>query len=79
MTQTLDQMNINAVNSSAPSPRETCGSIGHIPLNCQVGSPFPQDPNEFNYVQNFNPRLTNDLYSNSYNPGWKNHLNFSYR
>ena len=78
-TQRLDGMNINAVNSSAPSPCEIYGSIMHITLNCQVGSPFSQDPNEVHYVQNFNPRLTNDPYSNTDNPGWKNHLNFSYR
>ena len=40
MTKRLDQMNVNAVNSSAPSPCEICGSIEHISLNCQVGSPF---------------------------------------
>jgi len=72
-------MNVNAVNSSAPSPYEICGSIEHISLNFQVGSHFSQYPNEVNYVQNFNPRLINDPYSNTYNPGWKNHLNLSYR
>ena len=75
----LDQMNINAVNSSAPSPCEIYGSIPHITLNCQVGSPFSQDPNEVNNVQNFNLRPTNDLHSNTYNRGWKNHLKFSHR
>jgi len=33
-------MNINAVNSSASSPCEIYGSIEHVTLNCQVGSPF---------------------------------------
>jgi len=40
MTQILDRININAVNSSAPSPCEICGSIEHVTLNCQVRSPF---------------------------------------
>ena len=79
MTQRLDQMNVNAVNSSGPSPCKICGSIEHITLNCQVGSPFSQEPNEVHYVQNVNPRPTNDPYSNTYNLGWKNHLNLSYR
>jgi len=79
MTQRLDRMNVSAVNSNAPSPYETYGSIKHITLNCQVGSPFSQHPNEVNYVQNFNPRSTNGPYSNTYNLGCKNHLNFSYR
>ena len=40
MTQRLDQMNVNVVNSSDPSPSEICDSIEHITLNCQVGSRF---------------------------------------
>jgi len=40
LTQRLDRMNVNAVNSSAPSPYEIYGSIEHVTLNCQVGSPF---------------------------------------
>jgi len=69
MTKRLDQLNVNAINSSAPLPCEICGSIDHISLHCPVGSPFLQDPDEVNYVQNFNPRSTNDPYSNAYNPG----------
>ena len=40
VTQTLDRMSVNAVNSSSPSPCEICGSIEHVSLNYQVGSPF---------------------------------------
>jgi len=72
-------MNVNVMNSSAPSPCEICGSIEHVTLNCQVGSPFSQGPSEANYVQNFNPRPTNDPCSSAYNLNWKNHLNFSYK
>jgi len=79
MTQRLDRMNVNAVNSSASSPYEIYGSIKHMTLNCQVGSPFSQDSSKVNYVQNFNLRLTDDPYSSTYNPGWRNHLNFSCR
>ena len=79
MTQRLDRINVNAVNSSSSSPCEICGSIKHLTLNCQVRSLFSQDPNEVNYVQNFNPRPANDLYSSTCNPGWKNHPNFSYK
>ena len=46
MTQRLDHINVNAVNSSAPPPCEICASIEHVTLNCQVRSPFSQDPNE---------------------------------
>jgi len=30
-------------------------------------------------VNSYNPRLTNDPFSSTYNLGWKNHPNFSYR
>jgi len=40
MTKRLDQLNVNAVNSSAPPPCEICGSIEHISLHYPVGSPF---------------------------------------
>jgi len=79
MTQRFDRMNVNDVNSSAPSPCEICSSIEHVTLNCQVRSSFSQDPSEVNYVQNFTSRLTNDPYSSIYNPGWKNNMNSSYR
>ena len=75
MTQRLNRMDVNAVNSSAPSPCKICD----VTLNYQVGSPFSQDPSEVNYVQNFNPRPANDPYYSIYNSNWKNHLNFSYR
>jgi len=51
MTHRLDQMNVNAVNSTASSPCEICCSIEHITLNFQVRSPSSQDPNEVNYVK----------------------------
>jgi len=62
-------MNVNAMNSIAPPPCEIYGSIEHVTLNCQVGSPFFQDSSEVNYIQNFNPRPADDPYSNTYNPG----------
>ena len=41
MTQKLDKLNINAVNSCAPSPScGRCGSLGHVIENCQVRNPF---------------------------------------
>ena len=72
---------MNAVNSSAPPPScEICGFINHLTENCQVGSPFTQNTsNQAKYVNNFYPRSSNDPYSNTYNPGWRNHPNFSYR
>jgi len=79
MTKRMDNLNVKAVNSSASPTCEICGLIEYISLHCPVESPFSQDPNEVNYIQNFNPRPTNDHYSNTYNPSRKNHPNLSYR
>jgi len=67
------------MSSSAHSPCEICSSIEHMTVNREVGGPFSQDPSKVNYAQNFNPGLTNDPYSSTYNPSCKNHPNFSYR
>jgi hypothetical protein len=49
---------------------ELCGVPGHIPSECQylIGTV----PDQVNYAQG-NP------YSDNYNPGWRNHPNFSYK
>ena len=64
-----------------PSPScEICGLVDYLIVNCQVGSSFTQDASEsVNYVNNFHPRPINDPFSNTYNLGWRNQLNFSYR
>jgi len=55
MTQRLDNLNVNVVNSSAPPPCEICDFLEHLTLNCHIGSPFAQNTSEVNYVNNFNP------------------------
>jgi len=71
MTQRLERLNVNTINSSTPSPScEICGSIDHLIENYQVRRPFAQNTSDqVNYVNNFNLRPTNDLNSNTYNPG----------
>lgn len=49
---------------------ELCGTHGHINVNCQLLAGIPTV--QLNYAQG-NP------YSNTYNPDWRNHLNFSYK
>jgi len=70
MTQRLERLNVKVVNSSALFPScEICGSINYLTQNCQVGSPFTQNTsNQINDVNNFNPRPTDDPYSNTHNP-----------
>ena len=43
----------------------------------QAAGPGPEEE-EVNAMNNFNPRPRNDPYSNTYNPGWRNHPNFSW-
>ena len=80
-SQKLEQLKVNSISSSTPfASCEICGSVNHLIVTCQVGSPFAPDISEsVNYVNNFNSRPTNDLFSNTYNPNWRNLLNFFYR
>ena len=38
----------------------------------------PGNPASVNYMGNFNRQSQNNPYSNTYNPGWKQHLNFTW-
>ncbi|XP_050919459.1 uncharacterized protein LOC127137002 [Lathyrus oleraceus] len=49
---------------------ELCGTPGHTNDNCQLLVGVPTD--QINYAQG-------NSYSNTYNPGWRNHTNFSYK
>ena len=57
VTQRIDRMNVNAANSSAPYPCETCGSIEYVTLNCQVGSPFSYNSPTLNHIYLFNEAM----------------------
>jgi len=62
MTQKLDKLNVNAVNSCAPSPLcDGCGALDHVIENCQVGNSFASPHVEHAvYVNNFQPWPNND-------------------
>jgi len=70
MTQSLDHLNVNVVNSCAPSPPfNSCGSFDHMTLNYQVKSNFSQHSNDkVVSVNNFQPWMNRDPYCNIYNP-----------
>ncbi|XP_020243612.1 uncharacterized protein LOC109821792 isoform X2 [Asparagus officinalis] len=75
----VKNLSINSVASTSIAC-EICGYVGHSTLECQLGNPSSlntSDNEHVNYVNNFNQK--GDLFSNTYNPGWKNHPNFSYR
>jgi len=66
MTQRKDHLNVNVLIACALSlPRDSCGSFDHVAINCQVGSHFAQSHSEHVvYVNNFQPGLSHDPYSN---------------
>ena len=80
MSQKSKCLNINSISSSISSSScDICGSVDHLTVHCQVGSPFAQDvSDQVNYVDN-HPRLINDPFASTYNPGRRNHPNFSYK
>ncbi|KAG9458442.1 hypothetical protein H6P81_002950 [Aristolochia fimbriata] len=55
---------------------DMCGG-GHPNHECQAGNiQAVSSLDQANYVSNF--RRSNDPYNNTYNPGWRNHPNFSW-
>jgi hypothetical protein len=72
LTQKIENLTITpATTVAAIAPNyEICGVPGHAALECQLLIGVSID--QVNYAQG-NP------YSNTYNPGWKNHPNFSYK
>jgi hypothetical protein len=72
LVQKLDNLTIQpAATVAAVTPNcELCGNPGYTAQECQILAGVPTD--QVNYTQG-NP------YSNTYNPGWKNHPNFSYK
>ena len=81
ISQKLERLNVNSVSSSTPSlSYDICGSVDCLTVHCQVGSPFAQDVrDQVNYVNYYHPRPTNDPFSSTYNLGWRNHPNLSYK
>ncbi|XP_050874985.1 uncharacterized protein LOC127078587 [Lathyrus oleraceus] len=73
LTQKIENLTITlaAVVAAVAPNCELCGTPGHTNIECKLllaGIPTDQ----VNYAQG-NP------YSNTYNPGWRNHPNFSYK
>lgn len=61
---------------------DICWNSDHCASGCQLGSNSPlEQPNyeQMNVIGNFNQRPRNGPYSNTYNSGWPNHLNLSWK
>ncbi|KAJ4715207.1 DNA-directed DNA polymerase [Melia azedarach] len=76
LTKQLEAMIANSIHI----PQMVCElcSGNHSSTDCQVGNPFAVSSFEqVSYVGNYNQQ--NNLYSNTYNQGWQNHSNFSWK
>ncbi|XP_022858334.1 uncharacterized protein LOC111379224 [Olea europaea var. sylvestris] len=70
-----NQLTANAIHLTPPACDFCHGN--HPSEECQVGNPFFQSQVEqAHFVANYNQQ--NNPYSATYNPGWKNHPNFSW-
>ncbi|KAI3802286.1 hypothetical protein L1987_30416 [Smallanthus sonchifolius] len=67
----IDQMHVHKARSLC----EFCGGA-HPTSSCQVGDQGAHEQVDFMSNQN---RPQNNPYSNTYNPGWRNHPNFSWK
>jgi hypothetical protein len=76
MQRKFDQMNVSAVSQF--NPCAICGGTDHLPINCTLGMSSEGEIEQVNALNN-NFRPQNNPYSNTYNPGWRNHPNFSWR
>ena len=70
-------MKVNVIQASPLSYEHS--SDPHSTVSCQTTSPFEtlSQPEQANFISNFN-RQQHNPYSNTYNPGWRNHPNFSW-
>ncbi|KAG8655769.1 hypothetical protein MANES_04G064966v8 [Manihot esculenta] len=62
----------------APQPPRPCGiclCVGHLTDQC---STLQEDHQQANAIGRYNNQPRYDPYSTTYNPGWKDHPNFSY-
>ena len=82
LTQKLDQL--LSVGQTLQSPPyqgvcALCSSPAHFVTNCHAASQFPEFVQEqLNAAQGFS-KPGNDPFSNTFNPGWRNHPNFSWK
>jgi hypothetical protein len=82
ITKKLDQLMTGFAPNAAhiniqPEPCSFCSSTMHQVNNCPTAVNYTDVSNE--QVNAAFSRLGNDPYSNTYNPGWRNHPNFSWK
>ncbi|XP_021818812.1 uncharacterized protein LOC110760797 [Prunus avium] len=69
-----------AMNGRAPTQEicSICAVPGHATISCPHGVDFPEFLQEQANMVNTYRRPGNDPFSNTYNPGWQRHPNFSW-
>jgi hypothetical protein len=72
----LSIVNVSAVSQS--NICSICDGTDHLTINCNWGRLSEGDMEQVNTFNN-NFKSQNNLYSNTYNLGWRNHPNFSWR
>ncbi|XP_021831504.1 uncharacterized protein LOC110771504 [Prunus avium] len=75
LTKKVDSLSVNAINTNTNFGCDFCAGP-HPSSDCTTGNPFTS-VEQVNQVGEFN-RQINNPYSNTYNPGWRNHPNFSW-
>ncbi|KAM3011138.1 hypothetical protein FF2_029878 [Malus domestica] len=74
---------LESVLNLVPKPNEVC-AICNIPSHpthqCPSREAYPEFVQEqVNLMNSYNQRPRNDAFSNTYNPGWRDHPNFSWK
>ncbi|KAI5676310.1 hypothetical protein M9H77_07260 [Catharanthus roseus] len=82
LSKKFDQLlALNTLPTNSPNVQgfcAICSSPSHVIYDCASASLFPEFVQEqVNAAQGFHRQ--NDPYSNTYNPSWRNHPNFSWR
>src|ERR1035438_4620956 len=77
LNRKIDQMSVKSVNYPSSLPCSICGGTDHLAINCGVSNEVSYE--EVNAINQGNFKPNNNPYSNTYNPGWRNHPNFSWR
>ncbi|KAG8634279.1 hypothetical protein MANES_17G023144v8 [Manihot esculenta] len=79
LTSVMKNIAIEVVQQiQAPQPPRPCGIcsyVGHPTDQCPT---LQEDNHQVNAIGRYNNQPRHDPYSNTYNPGWRGHPNFSY-
>ena len=80
LTRKLDQVLATGLNQNQINPVcQICSDPSHYEAACPSTNQFPNlTHDQANMVYQYN-RPRNDPYSNTYNPGWRNHPNFYWK